>query len=146
MAVCATALAAQDDDIRRVLADSETAWNRGDLETFASYYEDSPDTTFMGKQVTHGGVAAILEFSQPPSALFAALYRFYSRRILPAVGGALSGERGAYEYLPESVRKFPSADRLADMMREAGFVEVRFERLTGGIVALHLGTTACAAR
>ncbi|HEY1204348.1 MAG: class I SAM-dependent methyltransferase [Bryobacteraceae bacterium] len=93
-----------------------------------------------------GGVAAILEFSQPPSALFAALYRFYSRRILPAVGGALSGERGAYEYLPESVRKFPSADRLADMMREAGFVEVRFERLTGGIVALHLGTTACAAR
>ena len=61
MAVCATALAAQDDDIRRVLADSETAWNHGDLETFASYYEDSPDTTFMGKQVTHGGVAAILE-------------------------------------------------------------------------------------
>ena len=86
-----------------------------------------------------GGMAAILEFSQPPSALFAALYRFYSRRILPAVGGAVSGERGAYEYLPESVRKFPSAERLADMMGEAGFVEVRFERLTGGIVALHLG-------
>ena len=86
-----------------------------------------------------GGTAAILEFSQPPSRLFAALYRFYSRRILPAVGGAVSGERGAYEYLPESVRKFPGAGQLAEMMREAGFVEVRFERLTGGIVALHLG-------
>jgi demethylmenaquinone methyltransferase/2-methoxy-6-polyprenyl-1,4-benzoquinol methylase len=86
-----------------------------------------------------GGTAAILEFSQPPSAAFAALYRFYSRRILPAIGGAVSGERGAYEYLPESVRKFPAAGQLADMMREAGFVEVRFERLTGGIVALHVG-------
>ena len=87
-----------------------------------------------------GGVAAILEFSQPPSAVFAALYRFYSRRVLPAIGGAVSGERRAYEYLPESVRRFPSAERLAAMMREAGFTEVRFERMTGGIVALHIGT------
>jgi len=88
-----------------------------------------------------GGTAAIMEFSQPPSPLFASLYRFYSRRILPAVGGAVSGERGAYEYLPESVRKFPGAGQLAEMMREAGFDGVSFERLTGGIVALHLGRT-----
>lgn len=87
-----------------------------------------------------GGVAAILEFSQPPSALFAALYGFYSKRILPAIGGAVSGERGAYEYLPSSVRMFPGAEQLAAMMREAGFAEVRFKRMTGGIVALHLGT------
>ena len=86
-----------------------------------------------------GGTAAILEVSQPPSRFFAALYRFYSRRVLPAIGGAVSGERGAYEYLPESVRKFPAAGQLAEMMRDAGFVEVSFERLTGGIVALHLG-------
>ncbi len=86
-----------------------------------------------------GGTAAILEFSQPPSPLFASLYRFYSRRVLPAVGGAVSGERGAYEYLPESVRKFPGAGQLAEMMREAGLVGVSFERLTGGIVALHVG-------
>ena len=86
-----------------------------------------------------GGTAAILEFSQPPSPLFASLYRFYSRRVLPAVGGAVSGERGAYEYLPESVRKFPGAGQLAEMMRQAGFVEVGFERLTGGVVALHVG-------
>jgi demethylmenaquinone methyltransferase/2-methoxy-6-polyprenyl-1,4-benzoquinol methylase len=87
-----------------------------------------------------GGVAAILEFSRPSSAAFAALYDFYSRRVLPAVGGAVSGDRGAYEYLPESVRRFAGAERLAEMMREAGFDNVRFARLTGGIVALHLGT------
>jgi len=59
--VCVTAAWAQHDEIRAVMSDSEAAWNHGDLETFASYYEDSPNTTFVGKQVTHGGVAAILE-------------------------------------------------------------------------------------
>ena len=86
-----------------------------------------------------GGMAAILEFSQPPNAAFAKLYNFYSRRILPVIGGALSGSRDAYTYLPESVRKFPAAAELADEMRRAGFVQVRYEYLTGGIVALHLG-------
>jgi demethylmenaquinone methyltransferase/2-methoxy-6-polyprenyl-1,4-benzoquinol methylase len=85
------------------------------------------------------GVAAILEFSRPPNWLFAALYDFYSGRVLPAVGGALSGSKDAYRYLPESVRKFPSAEELARNMREAGFSDVTFERLTGGIVCLHLG-------
>jgi len=89
-----------------------------------------------------GGVAAILEFSQPPNALFGALYGFYSRRILPLIGGALSGSRDAYTYLPESVRKFPAPDELADMMRATGFGPVEFERLTGGIVTLHLGSAA----
>ena len=86
-----------------------------------------------------GGMAAILEFSQPPNAGFAALYNFYSRRILPTIGGALSGSRDAYTYLPESVRKFPRAAELADDMRRAGFAAVSYEYLTGGIVALHLG-------
>jgi demethylmenaquinone methyltransferase/2-methoxy-6-polyprenyl-1,4-benzoquinol methylase len=89
-------------------------------------------------------VAAILEFSQPPNPQFRAFYNFYSRRILPAVGGALSGSRDAYAYLPESVRKFPAPEELADMMRNAGFANVDFARLTGGIVALHVGhATAC---
>jgi demethylmenaquinone methyltransferase/2-methoxy-6-polyprenyl-1,4-benzoquinol methylase len=85
------------------------------------------------------GTAAILEFSQPPNAAFAALYKFYSRRILPRIGEAITGARHAYEYLPESVRKFPSAEELAERMRDAGFARVEFERMTGGIVALHLG-------
>lgn len=93
----------------------------------------------MRRVLRSGGVAAILEFSQPPNALFGALYNFYSRRILPVIGGALSGSRDAYAYLPESVRKFPAPEVLAEMMRAAGFAAVEFGRLTGGIVALHLG-------
>jgi demethylmenaquinone methyltransferase/2-methoxy-6-polyprenyl-1,4-benzoquinol methylase len=86
-----------------------------------------------------GGTLAILEFSTPPNALLAKIYDFYSRAILPAIGGMISGSKDAYTYLPESVRKFPDADGLADQMRDAGFVNVRFERMTFGIVALHMG-------
>ena len=57
---CSALLFAQDDAIRALLADSQTAWNRGDLVAFASYYEDSPDTTFIGNEVVRGGTQAIL--------------------------------------------------------------------------------------
>ncbi|HYP13354.1 MAG TPA: bifunctional demethylmenaquinone methyltransferase/2-methoxy-6-polyprenyl-1,4-benzoquinol methylase UbiE [Bryobacteraceae bacterium] len=87
-----------------------------------------------------GGIAAILEFSTPPNPAFAAFYNFYSRRILPVIGGAISGSRDAYTYLPESVRKFPDAPTLAVWMQNAGFKSVAFERMTFGIVALHLAT------
>lgn len=93
----------------------------------------------MRRVLRGDGVAAILEFSQPPNPVFGALYNFYSRRVLPAIGGILTGEREAYTYLPESVRKFPAPQELAEMMRAAGFAAVKYERLTGGIVALHLG-------
>jgi demethylmenaquinone methyltransferase/2-methoxy-6-polyprenyl-1,4-benzoquinol methylase len=93
----------------------------------------------MRRVLRPGGVAAILEFSQPPNPLFAAFYNLYSRRVLPAIGGALSGSKDAYQYLPESVRKFPNAEELARDMRDAGFADVSFERITGGIVCLHLG-------
>ena len=93
----------------------------------------------MRRVLKPGGTAAILEFSQPPNRIFAALYNFYSRHILPVIGGALSGNRDAYTYLPESVRKFPTAFELAEAMRRAGFQQVSYEYLTGGIVALHLG-------
>jgi len=93
----------------------------------------------MRRALRPGGMAAILEFSQPTNPAFAAFYGFYSRRILPIIGGAISGARDAYTYLPESVRKFPDAPELADRMRAAGFREVRFLRMTFGIVALHLG-------
>ena len=86
-----------------------------------------------------GGLLAILEFSTPPNALLSQLYGFYSRAILPTIGGLLSGSKEAYSYLPDSVRKFPDAEDLANQMRAAGFANVRFERMTAGIVALHLG-------
>jgi demethylmenaquinone methyltransferase/2-methoxy-6-polyprenyl-1,4-benzoquinol methylase len=98
----------------------------------------------MRRVLRPDGMAAILEFSQPPNPAFRALYNFYSRRILPWIGGALSGSRDAYTYLPESVRKFPSAEELAEGMRRAGFENVRYEYLTGGIVALHLGYSTTA--
>ena len=85
-----------------------------------------------------GGVAAILEFSQPTNSAFRALYGFFSTRVLPRIGGMVSGSPEAYSYLPESIRKFPSAEQLAQEMRRAGFSRVDFERMTGGAVALHL--------
>ena len=93
----------------------------------------------MRRVLRPGGMTAILEFSRPTNTAFAALYEFYSRRILPWIGGALSGSPDAYRYLPESVRKFPSAPELAEEMRRVGFERVSYEMLTGGIVALHLG-------
>jgi demethylmenaquinone methyltransferase / 2-methoxy-6-polyprenyl-1,4-benzoquinol methylase len=86
-----------------------------------------------------GGTLAILEFSTPRNPFLARAYSFYSRAILPAVGGMISGSKEAYTYLPESVRKFPDAEGLAEQMRDAGFDNVRFERMTAGIVALHMG-------
>ena len=93
----------------------------------------------MRRALRPGGMVAILEFTTPPNALFAAVYHLYCRRILPWIGGAISGSRDAYRYLPESVRKFPTAPELAVKMRDAGFAAVGYEFMTGGIVALHLG-------
>jgi demethylmenaquinone methyltransferase / 2-methoxy-6-polyprenyl-1,4-benzoquinol methylase len=93
----------------------------------------------MRRLLRPGGMAAILEFSQPPNPAFRALYNFYSGRVLPLIGGALSGSREAYRYLPESVRRFPPPGELAEAMRQAGFATVHYELLTGGIVALHIG-------
>lgn len=107
------------------------------FRNFANYHKGLEELLRVLKP---GGVAAILEFSQPPNPAFRALYDFYSRHVLPRLGGTISGSSDAYKYLPESVRKFPDAEALADEMQAAGFQSVDFERLTFGIVALHLGT------
>jgi len=86
-----------------------------------------------------GGSAAILEFAEPQGRIFGSLYRFYFRRIFPHFGGLLSGNAAAYSYLPSSVSKFPSPEALQKQMERAGFVDVRYERWTGGIVTLHTG-------
>ena len=94
--------------------------------------------TEMLRVLRPGGTAAVLEFTQPPNAAFRSLYNFYSTRVLPKIGGIISGSPKAYKYLPESVRKFPTAPELADQLRQAGFTKVEFEYMTFGIVALHL--------
>jgi demethylmenaquinone methyltransferase/2-methoxy-6-polyprenyl-1,4-benzoquinol methylase len=93
----------------------------------------------LARVLKPGGTLAILEFSQPTNRAFAGLYGFFSTRVLPFVGGMISGSRDAYSYLPESIKKFPGAEGLAEQMRAAGFGKVEFERLTFGAVALHLG-------
>lgn len=87
-----------------------------------------------------GGRFVILEFSTPGSPLVNAGYQLYFRRILPLLGGFISGHRTAYSYLPRSVANFPSREELARRMRGAGFEDVRWRSLTLGIVAIHTGT------
>jgi len=85
------------------------------------------------------GHVAILEFSHPVNPVFASFVRLYNGRLLPWIGGIVSGSRGAYQYLPDSISRFPNQETLAAMMRAAGFVDVRFENLSGGVAALHVG-------
>lgn len=86
-----------------------------------------------------GGKLVVLEFSAPVVPGFRGAFKFYFSNILPRIGGLVSGERGAYEYLPDSVSKFPDQKALAEMMRETGFDGVSFDNLTGGIAAIHSG-------
>ena len=86
-----------------------------------------------------GGTLVILEFSSPVVPGFRQLFNFYFSQVLPRIGGAVSGSRGAYEYLPDSVRRFPNQKELVKMLQETGFDAVEFQNLTGGIAAIHLG-------
>ncbi len=92
----------------------------------------------MCRVVKPGGRIVVLEFSQPETAFFGAVYRFYLRRVLPRLGGLFSS-RSAYSYLPDSVRDFPSRETFAEMMRNAGCDSVTFRNLTYGIVTLYIG-------
>ena len=87
-----------------------------------------------------GGRAAILEFSRPELPGFRFGFKLYFTKLLPLLGGLVSGSRSAYEYLPDSVSRFPDQERLALLMSESGFEEVRYLNLKGGVAALHLGT------
>lgn len=80
----------------------------------------------------------VLEFSVPTGPL-GALYRLYFSRVLPRIGGLVSGNPGAYRYLPDSVGRFPSPARFAALMEEAGFSRVKSRPLTGGIAYVYRG-------
>jgi demethylmenaquinone methyltransferase/2-methoxy-6-polyprenyl-1,4-benzoquinol methylase len=82
-----------------------------------------------------------LEFSHPSYAWLRTLYDWYSFRLLPWIGTKVARDRtGVYEYLPASIRTFPNQQRLAALLREAGFRQVEYHNLTGGIVAIHVAT------
>jgi demethylmenaquinone methyltransferase / 2-methoxy-6-polyprenyl-1,4-benzoquinol methylase len=93
----------------------------------------------MSRVLKKGGTLVILEFSTPIVPGFKQAFNFYFSNILPRIGGAVSGSRGAYEYLPNSVSKFPDQKNLAKMMEEVGFESVEYKNLTGGIAAIHSG-------
>ena len=90
----------------------------------------------MRRVLRPGGRLLILDFSVP-RGWWRGLYRFYLHRCLPGIADRVSGERGAYEYLAESIEKFPRGERMRDLLAECGFGEATAEELTGGIVSLY---------
>jgi demethylmenaquinone methyltransferase/2-methoxy-6-polyprenyl-1,4-benzoquinol methylase len=86
-----------------------------------------------------GGRLTVLEFSRPVLPGFRQLYQWYSLHLLPRVGGWISGDPSAYSYLPDSIRGFPEQPALAEEVRAAGFREVGWTNLSGGVVAIHRG-------
>ena len=86
-----------------------------------------------------GGRLMVLEFSQLPNAGLQKLYDAYSFNVIPRMGQVIAGDRDSYQYLVESIRKFPDQDIFAGMIRQAGFEHVRYRNLSMGIAALHSG-------
>ncbi len=94
----------------------------------------------MGRVLRPGGCVVCLELTPYRRPLLRAVFGWYFSRIVPLVGGTLSGDREAYRYLPSSVAAFPDADTLAAMMRRVGLEDVSYRLLGGGTVAIHVGT------
>lgn len=106
---------------------------------------DSPERGIreLARVVRPGGRVVVLEFGQPGGALFGPLYRLYSRQILPRLGGLLTGDRAAYEYLDRTSSRFPAGEAFAALMRATSlFAEVRVHALTGGVAFVYVGEVA----
>ncbi|HJS23211.1 MAG TPA: bifunctional demethylmenaquinone methyltransferase/2-methoxy-6-polyprenyl-1,4-benzoquinol methylase UbiE [Pyrinomonadaceae bacterium] len=93
----------------------------------------------LSRVLKPGGWVAVLEFSRPANAVLRPLFNVYFTKVLPWIGRVVSGSQSAYSYLPASVQKFPDQSQLSLLMEQAGFVQVGYENLTGGIAALHMG-------
>jgi demethylmenaquinone methyltransferase/2-methoxy-6-polyprenyl-1,4-benzoquinol methylase len=94
----------------------------------------------MLRVVRPGGRVVCLEISHPPGAVFGRLFALYFGRIVPLMGQLVGGSRDAYSYLPSSALAFPRAPQLKTLMEEAGWTDVRYTYLTGGVVAVHVAT------
>jgi len=93
----------------------------------------------MRRVLKPGGAAVVLEFSKPIVPVFRHVFNFYFRYVLPRLGAAISGDGTAYQYLPDSVRKFPAQIELMELMQGVGFKDAAYRNLSGGIAALHWG-------
>ncbi|OOY32131.1 bifunctional demethylmenaquinone methyltransferase/2-methoxy-6-polyprenyl-1,4-benzoquinol methylase UbiE [Thioclava sp. F36-6] len=86
-----------------------------------------------------GGRIMVLEFSQIPNEMMQKAYDLYSFNVIPKMGEIVANDRDSYQYLVESIRKFPTQETFAQMIREAGFENVSYRNLSMGIAALHSG-------
>ena len=86
-----------------------------------------------------GGRLMVLEFSQIPNDMMQKVYDLYSFNIIPRLGQLIANDRDSYQYLVESIRKFPDQETFAQMIREAGFENVKYRNMSMGIAALHSG-------
>ena len=86
-----------------------------------------------------GGRLMVLEFSQIPNELMQKVYDLYSFNVIPVMGQIVAGDRDSYQYLVESIRKFPNQEAFAALIRKAGFDQVRYRNMTMGVAALHSG-------
>lgn len=93
----------------------------------------------MARVVRPGGRVIVLEFAEPRGEWFKRIFALYSKYIMPALGGLISGRREAYSYLPESVKKWLTREELRDAMRGAGLMQTRYVDLTLGVACVHRG-------
>ena len=93
----------------------------------------------LARTINPGGKVVILEFSRPRNRVFRALYEFYSYKILPRIGGLVSRDKRAYEYLPASVGEFPAPEEFMGMMARAGFRNCRARSQSFGIAQIYIG-------
>jgi demethylmenaquinone methyltransferase/2-methoxy-6-polyprenyl-1,4-benzoquinol methylase len=114
-----------------------------DCLTIAFGLRNLPDWSIalaeMKRVIKPGGHLLILEFSLPKSPILRAPYRFYLHRCMPAIGSFLTKQKSAYDYLGESIEKFPSGDTMLRLMESTGFGNAGAEPLTGGIVTIYTG-------
>ncbi|GFQ03002.1 2-methoxy-6-polyprenyl-1 4-benzoquinol methylase mitochondrial [Phtheirospermum japonicum] len=135
--------------------DKSLVWVEGDAEAlkFEDNSMDGYTIAFGIRNVTHiekalaeahrvlkrGGRFLCLELSHVELPIFKDLYDYYSFSVIPALGELVAGDRESYQYLVESIRRFPSQEKFASMIAEAGFEKVEYENLVGGVVAIHSG-------
>ncbi|MBO66925.1 MAG: bifunctional demethylmenaquinone methyltransferase/2-methoxy-6-polyprenyl-1,4-benzoquinol methylase UbiE [Acidiferrobacteraceae bacterium] len=125
----------------------------GEQLAFADRYFDCVSISFGIRNVTRiavalesmfrvlrpGGRLVVLEFSKPSSTILSSIYDSYSFSVIPKIGQAITNDEASYRYLVESIRRHPDQETLRRMMQHAGFEDVTYENLSGGIVALHTG-------
>jgi demethylmenaquinone methyltransferase/2-methoxy-6-polyprenyl-1,4-benzoquinol methylase len=106
----------------------------------ARNYEDlDKGLSEMNRVLRSGGAIVVLEFSRPRIFPLKQLYFFYFKHILPMIGRMISKEKEAYQYLPDTVMRFPDGDAFLDRLRTAGFSSLREQRLTFGIATIYFG-------